>query len=124
MDKNEVLKLIDAGFSADEIREMLAPSAEPEAEQPAGEHHEDPAPQAEQTTQAEQQPANIPDSAAALMSGLKDTLDSMQATLLSIQQANMRRTPADLPKEPLDVAADVLAEVLMPPKRDTKGEKK
>jgi hypothetical protein len=32
MDAEKVLKLIDAGFSADEIRGMLSPSAEPKAE--------------------------------------------------------------------------------------------
>lgn len=32
MDAEKVLKLIDAGFSADEIRGMLAPSAEAKAE--------------------------------------------------------------------------------------------
>lgn len=124
MDKKEVLTLINAGFTADEIREMLAdqdpmdpdpqPAPEPEApEEPEAPKQPEPA-----------QPAGVPDAAGSLLSGLKDTLESMQATLESIQKANMRASVGVKPKDPLDVAADVVAQIIMPPKRNTKGDKK
>lgn len=124
MDKQEVLTLINAGFTADEIREMLAdPDPKAQDPQPA------PEPEAPEEPEAPQQPeparpAGVPDAAGSLLSGLKDTLESMQATLESIQKANMRASVGVKPKDPLDVAADVVAQIIMPPKRNTKGDKK
>jgi len=125
MDKNEVLTLINAGFTADEIREMLA---DPEP-QPAPDPQPAPEPEAPEEPEAPKQPepaqpAGVPDAANSLLSGLKDTLESMQATLESIQKANMRASVGVKPKDPLEVAADVVAQVILPPKRNTKGDKR
>ena len=125
MDMKEVLALINAGFTADEIRGMLA---DPEP-QPAPDPQPAPEPEAPEEPEApmqpeQAQPAGVPDAVGSLLSGLNDTLESMQATLESIQKANMRASVGVKPKDPLEVAADVVAQVILPPKRNTKGEKK
>ena len=108
MDKLEtIFKLIDAGYTKEEISQLMSP-ADPKPEQPEPEQPEQPKP--EQSEQPEK-PAQLPDD---FMKQLNDTLANMNSTLQSIQTANIRNSTAPQSAEPLDIAKDILAEVIAP----------
>lgn len=87
MDYNDVLKLIDAGFSAEEIRGMIAPEVKNEtgpapAEMPAATPTPTPA---ELPTEG---PA--PDQDAQTLEALKDTINELSGTIKELQRDNAR----------------------------------
>ena len=87
MNYNDVLKLIDAGFSAEEIRGMIAPEVKSEtgpspAEMPTATPI--PAP-------AELPPeAPAPDQDAQTLEALKDTINELSGTIKELQRDNAR----------------------------------
>lgn len=87
MDYNDVLKLIDAGFSAEEIRGMIAPEAKSETGPAPAEMPEAtpiPAP-------AELPPeAPAPDQDAQTLEALKDTINELSGTIKELQRDNAR----------------------------------
>lgn len=104
MNTNDVLKLIDAGFTADEIRGMLtepaaaaadpAPAADPEAAAPA----------------ADQEPAQVglnqEQALAAVLNRMNDTLNRIQAANIT------HDTASSVSNE--QTADDILQELIFP----------
>lgn len=111
METEKILKLIDAGFSAEEIRGMMQPQEAPE-ETPEEKPEETP-----EEKPAAKQPENVND---IFMAELNKTLEAMNDTLKSIQSANIRHSKGQQPESPVDIASDILAEVIAPRKGKTK----
>lgn len=83
MNYNDVLKLIDAGFTAEEIRGMIAPEVKNEtAEMPAATPI--PAP----TELPPEEPA--PGQGAQTLEALKDTINELSGTIKELQRDNAR----------------------------------
>lgn len=108
MNINEVLKLIDAGFTSDEIRGMMAPAADPA-----------PAPTADPTpTAADPEPATPADpepvqpgltqdqALAAVLNRMNDTLNRIQASNI------IHDTASSVDRE--QTADDILQELIFP----------
>lgn len=100
MNLERVYKLVDAGFTKDEILRLMgykpAPTPAPE---PA------PAPA----------PAPTPAPAPAPDSVLVDTLKQMQTTLQQMQLANIGAASNEPPRSDDDIASDFLAAIINPP---------
>lgn len=112
MDAEKILKLIDAGFSADEIRGMLAPSSEAKAEPKAEpEVKEEPkkAPEAPKDEPAKEDPVD------AAMAAAQQKLDSFNAAMDSViekisKMAGMPAIGTTAPKGVEDVVSDFFKE--------------
>lgn len=108
MNLERIYKLVDAGFTKDEIMRMMgykpapAPAPAP-APTPAPAPAPDPAPTPTSTT------APAPDSM------LVDTLKQMQSTLQQMQLANIGAANNDPPRSDDDIASDFLAAIINPP---------
>lgn len=103
MRKDEVLKLIEAGFTKDEILAMEEdPDLTPEEPAEEEEAAEDPAPAAEHFESPEKM-------YQTMMEQLKETLN---AGLKGIQAANIRG--ADQPEVKQDTPEDMIARVIAP----------
>ena len=96
MNLERVYKLVDAGFTKDEIMRLMGYKPEPT---PA------PAPA----------PAPAPTPAPAPDSALVDTLKQMQTTLQQMQLANIGMTNNTPPRSDDDIASDFLAAIINPP---------
>lgn len=108
MDAEKVLKLIDAGFSADEIRGMLAPSAEPKAEPEAKEEPKK-APEDPKEEPAKEDPVD------AAMAAAQQKMDSFNAAMDSViekisKMAGMPAIGTTAPKGVEDVVSDFFKE--------------
>ena len=131
METEKVLKLIDAGFSAEEIRAMMQPQEKPE-EKPEDQKEkpedqkEKPEDQKEKPEDQKEKPeeksaAKQPESVNDIfMAELNKTLEAMNDTLKSIQSANIRHSKGQQPESPVDIASDILAEVIAPQKGKSK----
>ena len=105
MDIEKILKLIDAGFTKDEIMAFSngsAPEAAPADPEPAP----DPAPAPAPAPAAPAAPAQ-PDAAAAIGQKLDQVLDALKAA--AIRES---RQP------PQETADDILAAVIRPPRKE------
>lgn len=96
MNLERVYKLVDAGFTKDEIMRLMGYKPNPS---PA------PAPT----------PAPAPAPAPAPDSGLADTLKLMQETLKQMQLANIGASDNAPPRSDDDIASDFLAAIINPP---------
>lgn len=114
MNTNEVLKLIDAGFTADEIRGMMATAANTAASaDPAPAPAADPTPTAENTEPAAAsgpepvQPGLTQDQAlAAVLNRMNDTLNRIQASNI------IHDTASSVDRE--QTADDIIQELIFP----------
>ena len=108
MNLERIYKLVDAGFTKDEIMRLLgykpAPSPAPA---PAPEPAPAPAPSPAPTPAPA--PAPTPESA------LVDTLKQMQTTLQQMQLANIGAADNTPPRSDDDIASDFLAAIINPP---------
>ena len=100
MNLERVYKLVDAGFSKDEIMRLMGYKPAPA---PA------PAPTPSPTPAPAPSPTPAPDSA------LVDTLKQMQTTLQQMQLANIGAANNDPPRSDDDIASDFLAAIINPP---------
>lgn len=111
MNANEILKLIDAGFTADEIRGMMAPAAD-SAPAPAPAPAADPTPTAVDPEPAAAdpepvQPGLTQDQAlAAVLNRMNDTLNRIQASNI------IHDTASSVDRE--QTADDILQELIFP----------
>lgn len=112
MNLERIYKLVDAGFTKDEIVRLMgykpAPTPAPapaQAHVPAPAHDPAPVPA----------PAPAPDPAQAPDSALLDTLKQMQTTLQQMQLANIGAANNDPPRSDDDIASDFLAAIINPP---------
>ena len=96
MNLERIYKLVDAGFTKDEIMRLMGYKPEPT---PA------PAPA----------PAPAPTPAPAPDSALVDTLKQMQQTLQQMQLANIGAADNTPPRSDDDIASDFLAAIINPP---------
>lgn len=111
MDAEKVLKLIDAGFSAEEIRGMLspaAPKAEPKAE-PEVKEEPKKAPEAPKDEPAKEDPVD------AAMAAAQQKMDSFNAAMDSViekisKMAGMPAIGTTAPKGVEDVVSDFFKE--------------
>ena len=108
MNLERIYKLVDAGFTKDEIMRLMgykpAPSPAPA---PAPEPAPAPAPSPAPTPAPA--PAPTPESA------LVDTLKQMQTTLQQMQLANIGAADNTPPRSDDDIASDFLAAIINPP---------
>ena len=100
MNLDRIYKLVDAGFTKDELMRMMGYKPAP-APSPA------PAPAPA--------PALAPAPAPAPDSALVDTLKQMQTTLQQMQLANIGAANNDPPRSDDDIASDFLAAIINPP---------
>lgn len=107
----DVLKMIDAGFTSEEIRGMITPAADPA-----------PAPAAEPTPSADD-PAPAADPAAAeaaaqpgldAITALNTILGKMNAKLDQMQQANIYRDASSAGGQEQPTADDITRDLIFP----------
>ena len=112
MNLERIYKLVDAGFTKDEIMRLMgykpAPAPDP-APVPA------PAPAPAPAPVPAPAPAPAPTPAPAPDSALVDTLKQMQNTLQQMQLANIGAANNDPPRSDDDIASDFLAAIINPP---------
>lgn len=102
MNLERIYKLVDAGFTKDEIMRLMGYKPAPaQAPEPA------PAPAPA--------PTPAPASTPAPDSTLVDTLKQMQTTLQQMQLANIGATVNTPPRSDDDIASDFLAAIINPP---------
>jgi len=116
MNFSEVKQLLDAGFTADEIRQMNAPAAEPVPE-PDGTQEPQPAAAPE-----EQQPKPQPTTAPELdekLTGLNNTINQLIKT---IQASNLQNNFRDsTPEVELEKEVDdIMKSIIRPPEGGNK----
>ena len=87
MNYNDVLKLIDAGFSAEEIRGMIAPEVNNETGPVPAEM-----PTATPIPASAELPPEVPapDQDAQTLEALKDTINELSGTIKELQRDNAR----------------------------------
>lgn len=112
MNLERVYKLVDAGFTKDEIMRMMGykPAPAP-ATVTAPAHAPAPAPDPAPAPA----PAPVPAQAPAPDSVLVDTLKQMQSTLQQMQLANIGAANNEPPRSDDDIASDFLAAIINPP---------
>lgn len=91
MTSDEVLKLIDAGFTADEIRKMDAPVGAPPVEKTEQTPPVEQTEQTEQTKQTEQTPpVEKSDINTDFMDSIKKTVEEINTKVKALQDANVK----------------------------------
>lgn len=108
MNLERIYKLVDAGFTKDEIMRLMGYKPEP-APAPA------PAPTPTPAPAPAPDPAPAPATAPAQDTALVDTLKQMQTTLQQMQLANIGATVNTPPRSDDDIASDFLAAIINPP---------
>lgn len=81
MELEKVTRLLDAGFTAEEIRQMMPPQTEPQ-EEPKQE------PQEEPKQEPQEQPKQEPDETGKRLDAIENSIASL---LKSIQQQNVKK---------------------------------
>lgn len=116
---NEVLQLVNAGYTKEEIAamEMPAEEAKPVETVTVDDPETVSVPEEKPEPKPEKQPESIDD---IFMAELNKTLAAMNETLKDIQNANIRHSKGQQPESPVDIASNILAEVIAP----QKGKKK
>ena len=116
MKTEEILKLIDAGYTKDEISAM---TAEPEAEQP---EPADNPPDPEQPQQ-EDPPAEAQNELAEVRQELKTTQQQLADLVKQMQRNNLATASVNiLPENDLDKKCDEAMAELIRPKIERKGD--
>ena len=104
MNLERIYKLVDAGFTKDEIMRLMGYKPTPA-----------PAPAPAPATVPTPAPVPAPAPAPAPDSALVDTLKQMQNTLQQMQLANIGAANNDPPRSDDDIASDFLAAIINPP---------
>lgn len=108
MNLERIYKLVDAGFTKDEIMRLMGYKPAP-APDPAPAPAPTPAPAPAPAPTPAPAPAPAPDST------LVDTLKQMQTTLQQMQLANIGAAYNEPPRSDDDIASDFLAAIINPP---------
>lgn len=110
MELENIIKLLDAGYTKDEINALMNPAAPAEepAEEPA-EPAEDPAPEPAQA--ADPAPAPAPQPA-----GNDQILEALNKLTNAIITKNLNATTAETAKE--QTTTDILAKIIAPPRKE------
>ena len=108
MKYNEIIKLLDAGYSREEIlamKEEPAPAPDPE-----------PTPNDPEPTPNDPEPAPAPDPAADVMKEMKEMFAEMKKELIAMNILNSRQESDDV-----KTGEDVLANIINPTMRKNGG---
>lgn len=108
MNLDRIYKLVDAGFTKDEIMRLMGYKTAPAPETA-------PAPAPTPAPAPAPAPAPTPAPAPAPDSALVDTLKQMQQTLQQMQLANIGAADNAPPRSDDDIASDFLAAIINPP---------
>lgn len=106
MELENIIKLLDAGYTKDEINALMNPASP--AEEPA-EPAEDPAPEPSQAADPEPAPAPQP-------AGNDQILDALNKLTSAIITKNLNTTTAETAKE--QTTTDILAKIIAPPRKE------
>lgn len=105
MELEKVFKLIDAGYTKEDIQKLEAPAADPEPEK------EPEAPEAKEAPAAKEEPAPVP----AAASGNDQVLQALNRLTDAIMKKNLNVTTAETTQQD---PKDILAKVIAPPKKE------
>lgn len=101
MKYNEIIKLLDAGYSREEILAMK--------EEPAPAPGPEPTPANPEPAPADPEPAPAPDPAADVMKEMKEMFAEMKKELTAMNILNSRQEPDDI-----KTGEDILASIINP----------
>ena len=107
MELDQIFKLIDAGYTKEDIQKLEAPAADPEPEK------EPESPEAKEAPAAKEEPAPVP----AAASGNDQVLQALNRLTEAIMKKNLNVTTAETTQQD---PKDILAKVIAPPKKETK----
>ena len=105
MEVNQILKLVEAGFTSDEIRQMISPQAQ-------GEPQKAEEKQPEEDVKPEEKPAEKAPEAPDYEAQIKALSDELAAVKKSVYKQNVQNMTVDQPTQ--EDAADVLAKLINP----------
>lgn len=105
MELEKVFKLIDAGYTKEEIQALEKPAADPEPEQ------EPETPAAKEAPAAKEEPAPVP----AAASSNDQVLQALNRLTDAIMKKNLNVTTAETTQQD---PKDILAKVIAPPKKE------
>ncbi len=106
MELENIIKLLDAGYTKDEISALMNPAAP--AEEPAA-PAEEPAPEPAQAADPEPAPAPQP-------AGNDQILEALNKLTNAIITKNLNATTAETAKE--QTTTDILAKIIAPPRKE------
>ena len=107
MELDQIFKLIDAGYTKEDIQKLEAPAADPEPEK------EPESPEAKEAPAAKEEPAPVP----AAASNNDQVLQALNRLTDAIMKKNLNVTTAETTQQD---PKDILAKVIAPPKKETK----
>ena len=105
MELDQIFKLIDAGYTKEDIQKLEAPAADPEPEK------EPESPEAKEAPAAKEEPAPVP----AAASGNDQVLQALNRLTEAIMKKNLNVTTAETTQQD---PKDILAKVIAPPKKE------
>ena len=105
MELDKIFKLIEAGYTKEDIQALEAPAADPEPEKEAE------APEAKEAPAAKEEPAPVP----AAASGNDQVLQALNRLTEAIMKKNLNVTTAETTQQD---PKDILAKVIAPPKKE------
>ena len=105
MELDQIFKLIEAGYTKEDIQKLEAPAADPEPEK------EPEAPEAKEAPAAKEEPAPVP----AAASGNDQVLQALNRLTEAIMKKNLNVTTAETTQQD---PKDILAKVIAPPKKE------
>ena len=105
MELDQIFKLIDAGYTKDEIQALETPAADPEPKK------EPEASEAKEAPAAKEEPAPVP----AAASGNDQVLQALNRLTEAIMKKNLNVTTAETTQQD---PKDILAKVIAPPKKE------
>ena len=105
MELDQIFKLIEAGYTKEDIQKLEAPAADPEPEK------EPEAPEAKEAPAAKEEPAPVP----AAASNNEQVLQALNRLTEAIMKKNLNVTTAETTQQD---PKDILAKVIAPPKKE------
>ena len=105
MELDQIFKLIEAGYTKEDIQKLEAPAADPEPEK------EPEAPEAKEAPAAKEEPAPVP----AAASNNDQVLQALNRLTETIMKKNLNVTTAETTQQD---PKDILAKVIAPPKKE------
>ena len=105
MELDQIFKLIEAGYTKEDIQKLEAPAADPEPDKEPEE------PEAKEAPAAKEEPAPVP----AAASGNDQVLQALNRLTDAIMKKNLNVTTAETTQQD---PKDILAKVIAPPKKE------
>lgn len=116
MTGDQVLKLLESGFTAEEIRKMQEPAPEP---QPEPQKEQEPEPERQQETAPEPQKDPEPSETEKRLGALETSIEKLVKTL---QESNLRKASFNSdPADSLEAQTDKIMAGIIRPEHNNKG---